>query len=205
VMFVDLSGKSKEFMEAHDATKLLLQYMKDWRDESSLFSWNVPYAHFIDKTMNWDWNVKYNNAFKELSFDGMVYIEWQKVELSEIWNFLVWYNWNHAWFNMSAILASWYTTEVRNYMWSYKEGTSLDIILVAALLDELQDIPWYAVWYKLASNENKFFNTMNLQNSILLWNVLSDIALNETKERKNELDSKYSTRFSRNNLYNNEY
>jgi RHS repeat-associated protein len=29
VMFVDLSGKSKEFMEAHDATKLLLQYMKD--------------------------------------------------------------------------------------------------------------------------------------------------------------------------------
>ncbi|MCP4521283.1 MAG: hypothetical protein GY827_06280 [Cytophagales bacterium] len=29
VMFVDLMGLEKKFMEAHDATSLLLQYMQD--------------------------------------------------------------------------------------------------------------------------------------------------------------------------------
>ena len=89
-------------------------------------------------------------------------------------------------------------------MWQYKSWTSLNIIHEAALLDEIQDIPRYTIWYNLASSE-KYLYSMSLKDSIILWNITSDIALNSTVDRKSELDNTYSVQFSRNNIINNEY
>ena len=159
---------------------------------------------YIEETMNWKWNIKYNQEFTNLAFDSnKVYIEWKIVELSEIWNFLVWYNWNIAGFSEWAILASGYWVEVKNYMWQYEKDTSLSIVHEAAMLDEIVDIPWYQAGYSYADNEWK--NNFSLAWAFKNGNTMSDITAALVQDKKNILDKKYSTKYSNQNLVHNEY
>lgn len=199
--WVDPSGMStKEFIAKHDATSLLEKYMNDARDELS-FGWVFPkwgYSQIDYGVWSFSakkWNIKYNVDFQTLAFDPSnnnqscatygnnwawwckVYIEWESVELSELWNFLIWYNWVYAGYTLN---------DPDNVADIYKSGMFVEYNLTnekwtdrtreAALNDELQDRKWYDIGYKKWAREMTAKwgfqrDQISLKEAIIYWNT----------------------------------
>ncbi len=169
VNYVDPWGLEKSFIKNHDATQLLLKDMETWKNEN-----------LVTLLMNvqWEWlyNTKYRNDYKELSFNPetnksckenysskcVVYIEWKKkLTLSEIWNFLIWYNFYYAWFTLNnqywtfyndIYQAGLFTEDVlkrRNFTQNYE-------VFNDAVRNEELDRPLYDAWYKYAKDESNW-------------------------------------------------
>lgn len=189
VMFVDPSWlKAKDFIEKHDATELLKKYMNDSQEELSYF-WLLPR---IDSPIKYPfgslnknkWNIKHNEDFISLSYNPErnnesckwyknwawvceVFINWEKMKLDQIWNFLIWYNWYYAWFTLNN--ENWnHFTDIYK-AWMYIEQNWVDwagaMNYENALKDELEDRPFYDKWYYHAKNEEK--EKLNLINNFL--------------------------------------
>ena len=202
VKFVDLMGREKRFINNHDATSLLLQYMNDWRNEDSLISLVFRSADYESK-----YNIKYRDDFKKLSYDPLnnnqscqnynspwhclVYINSNTTaELSQLWNFLIWYNFNYGWFTLdnylwnpnNDIYQAWLSIELNNRgyydLWNMFNDNLLKTIYTDALNDELEDRPWYKAWYEYANLE-KSINNSNLWNKLNIdyWNLLEQYIL----------------------------
>jgi hypothetical protein len=183
----------------HDATDLLLKYMSSWK------KWldNTPYwlSHLIyrDKSSQeweelWWWNIKNNSDFNTLKikWTNNVMIDWTEVDVSDLWNFLIWYNWYYAWMNLdsydsliwytkwweySSIYEAWMLVEQANYLWNNEDWTFTQSSLnLRAFADEYVDRPWYDAWYTYASNEKKWFKNESL------WNIFNS-ANTETIKR----------------------
>lgn len=100
-----------------------------------------------------------------------------EVELSELWNFMIWYNGMYAWFTLNSDSNFFYSDIYKAWMFvEYEKHLEnwIDRTYEEALRDELQDRPWYDAWYKMAKSEirNKWWLqewVINLKDSIKTW------------------------------------
>ncbi len=202
VMFRDPMGTDKKI---YNSTDLLNTYKSDAVEELSYW-WYLPkfwystLAYPIKSTWTNSWNIKYNPDFQALSFDPnnnnqscawywnkgawhcLTYVDWELMELSEIWNYLIWYNWAYAWFSLNSkqmgndiesnklsvpyIWKPWelqhlsiITTDIYEawmrveFSNHYNKNNTYNENVRNALQDELIDRPLYNRWYSDASKE----------------------------------------------------
>lgn len=183
-----MGEKAKAYIEAHDATELLLQYMQNSRNWLKYTPyWISHYIYQMKSSKEWDdlswWNIKNNKDFNDLKipWTNNVFVDWVEVDVSDLWNFLIWYNWNYArmnldsydsliwytkWWGYSSIYEAWMLVERSNYSY-YNKNLSDNRIDSRAFADEYMDRIWYDSWYNYAENEKKWKNES-------LWSLIKN-------------------------------
>jgi hypothetical protein len=169
---VDPSGlSSKDFANKHNAIDLLLKDIDNWKNINNNFKLTIKSGFKY-----WRFNTKYREDYKELSFNPenqescnwkwsaggcIVFINLEQVELSQIWNFLIWYNYYYAWFSLdnrygmfyNDIFQAWLFTEDVIIRKDFLQNTDK---LNDAYKDEQEDRLWYKAWYNYAEFESRW-------------------------------------------------
>jgi hypothetical protein len=127
--------------------------MKLWKEELIWYreSWWLPWlttrTWYLRNSAPWALlDVKRNKDFLDFVWpDKKVDLWWYRVPLSELWNFLIWYNAYYAGIDQNESNVYWLMTEI------YVKWTTTE-----KLDDEMYDIKFYMEWYEFAKKQDNW-------------------------------------------------
>lgn len=195
-------------MSLSDASKEWNNILKEWEED---FKWYLDFISYLNKSRWWKkYDIKRRKEFKnKADKDLYVLVNWVKVRLDELGNFLVWRNWylasKHFWRAVSYL--GWNFIEAKKSLKrNYREvdffGINIPYLASFELIpeDEIRDRRFYFIWNIYAkleeiTNDKKFLETSFVtlfklaQDETISNKFLKEKATEILDKKKNEIET----------------